>query len=60
MASGIEPELSVVVDIFFPIEAITEAAKEFRQHFPRTRLFVVVLGGTHQPVLDGAASRTAM
>lgn len=58
MASGIEPELSVVVDVFFPIEAITEAAKEFRQHFPRTplRLFVEALGGAYQPVLDGVAS----
>jgi DNA-binding transcriptional LysR family regulator len=58
MASGLEPELSVVVDVFFPIEAITEAAKEFRVHFPGTplRLFVEALGGAYQPVLDGAAS----
>lgn len=58
MASGIEPELSVVVDVFFPIEAITEAAKEFRQHFPATplRLFVEALGGAYKPVLDGVAS----
>jgi DNA-binding transcriptional LysR family regulator len=26
MASGLEPELSVVVDVFFPITAMTEAA----------------------------------
>ncbi|MGO8918662.1 MAG: LysR family transcriptional regulator [Stellaceae bacterium] len=58
MASGLEPELSVVVDVFFPIEAITEAAKEFRQHFPGTplRLYVEALGGAFQPVLDGRAS----
>ncbi|MES0101867.1 LysR family transcriptional regulator [Mesorhizobium sp. M0019] len=58
MASGIEPELSVVVDVFFPIEAITEAAKEFREHFPRTplRLFVEALGGAYLPVLSGTAS----
>ena len=30
MASGLEPELSAVVDVLFPIAAITEAAKEFR------------------------------
>src|SRR3982074_2878625 len=28
MASGLEPELSVVVDVFFPIATITDAAKE--------------------------------
>jgi hypothetical protein len=36
MASGLEPELSVVVDVLFPIAAITEAAKEFRVKFPGT------------------------
>jgi len=58
MASGLEPELSVVVDVFFPIEAITEAAKAFREHFPGTplRLFVEALGGAYQPVLNGSAS----
>ena len=33
-----EPELSVVVDVFMPIEAITSAAKEFRVKFPGTPL----------------------
>ena len=58
MASGIEPELSVVVDVFFPIEAITATAKEFREHFPGTplRLFVEALGGAYQPVLNGTVS----
>jgi DNA-binding transcriptional LysR family regulator len=58
MASGLEPELSVVVDVMFPIAAITEAAKEFRIKFPGTplRLFVEALGATYQPLLDGAAS----
>lgn len=57
MASGLEPELSAVVDVFFPIEAITEAAKEFRLRFPGTplRLFVEALGGAFQPVIDGRA-----
>jgi DNA-binding transcriptional LysR family regulator len=34
--------------------AITEAAKEFREHFPGVplRLFVEALGGAYQPVLD--------
>ena len=58
MASGLEPELSVVVDVFFPIEAITEAAKAFRETFPGTplRLFVEALGGAYQPILNGSAS----
>jgi DNA-binding transcriptional LysR family regulator len=58
MAAGLEPELSAVVDVLFPLDAITESAKEFRERFPRTplRLFVEALGGTYQPVLDGRAS----
>ena len=58
MASGLEPELSVVVDVMFPIQAITESAKEFRVKFPGTplRLFVEALGATYQPLLDGTAS----
>jgi DNA-binding transcriptional LysR family regulator len=58
MASGLEPELSVVVDVLFPIAAITEAAKEFREKFPGTplRLYVEALGAAYQPVLDGIAA----
>jgi DNA-binding transcriptional LysR family regulator len=58
MSSGLEPELSVVVDVLFPITAITSAANEFREQFPGTplRLFVEALGATHQRVLDGTAS----
>lgn len=55
MATGLEPELSVVIDVMFPMTALTEAAKAFSQQFPRTplRLYVEALGGTIQPVLDG-------
>ena len=58
MSSGLEPELSVVVDVLFPISAITSAANEFRETFPGTplRLFVEALGATHQRVLDGTAT----
>jgi DNA-binding transcriptional LysR family regulator len=57
MASGLEPELSVVVDVLFPIAAITEAAKEFRVKFAGTplRLYVEALGAAYQPVLDSVA-----
>ena len=39
IAAGLEPELSVVVDVCFPMTAITEAAKEFRERFPGGRNF---------------------
>ena len=58
MTLGLEPELSVVIDVFFPMEAITDAAKEFREKFPGVplRLYVEALGAAVQPVLDGRAS----
>ena len=58
MSAGLEPELSAVVDVFFPMEALTSAAKAFRERFPGTplRLYVEALGGVFQPLLDGRAS----
>jgi DNA-binding transcriptional LysR family regulator len=58
MAAGLEPELSVVVDVFFPIDAITKTAREFRQQFPGValRVFVEALGAAIQPVIDGRCS----
>src|SRR6202451_4068851 len=58
ISAGLESELSAVVDVLFPIEAIAESAKEFRDKFPRTplRLYVEALGGAYQPVLDGRCS----
>src|SRR5271154_4472551 len=58
ISGGLESVLSVVVDVLFPIEAIAESAKEFRDRFPRTplRLYVEALGGAYQPVLDGRCS----
>jgi DNA-binding transcriptional LysR family regulator len=58
MASGLEPELAVVLDVFFPIDAIIEAAKEFRECFPSVplRLYAEALGGAYQPVIDGRAA----
>ncbi|HEU4844289.1 MAG TPA: LysR family transcriptional regulator [Burkholderiaceae bacterium] len=55
LAEGLEPELSVVVDVMFPIAALTEAVRSFHQQFPRTplRLYVEALGAVVQPVLDG-------
>lgn len=58
MASGIEPELAVVVDVFFPIGVLAMVAQEFRVQFPGTplRLYVEALGATVEPVLDGRVS----
>jgi len=55
MASGLESELSVVVDVFFPTAVVSAAAKAFAIEFPLTplRLFVEGLGAAYQPVLDG-------
>lgn len=58
MATGIEAELAVVVDVFFPIERLARVAQDFREQFPRTplRLFVEALGAAVEPVIDGKAS----
>jgi DNA-binding transcriptional LysR family regulator len=58
IAGGLEPELSAVIDVLFPIEAVADSASEFRVRFPRTplRLYVEALGGAYQPVLDGRCS----
>jgi DNA-binding transcriptional LysR family regulator len=54
MAAGLEPELSVVVDVY----AITQVAQEFRQQYPGValRIYVEALGAAIQPVLDGKCS----
>lgn len=58
MSSGLEPELSVAMDMLFPMAAITDAATEFQTHFPGTplRLFVEALGAGYQRILDGTVS----
>ena len=58
MAAGLEPQLSLVIDIFYPIEVITRVAKEFREQFPGVslRIYVEALGAAIQPVLDGRCS----
>jgi DNA-binding transcriptional LysR family regulator len=55
LASGLEAELSVVVDVMFPIGHLTCAVADFRTAFPTTplRLYVEALGAVLEPVLDG-------
>jgi DNA-binding transcriptional LysR family regulator len=58
IAGGLEAELTAVVDVFLPIEAVAEFAREFRIQFPVTplRLYAEALGGAVQPVIDGRVS----
>jgi len=55
LAGGLEPELSVVIDVMFPIKALTCAIVAFQAEFPATplRLYVEALGAVLRPVLDG-------
>src|SRR2546428_7869727 len=58
MREGLEPELSVVVDVMYPMEALTKAALHSRETYPHTplRLYVEALGGVVKLVLEGACS----
>ncbi len=55
LSDGLEPELSVVVDVMFPLEHLTSAVAAFQVEFPATplRLYVEALGAVLQPVLEG-------
>jgi DNA-binding transcriptional LysR family regulator len=55
---GLEPELSVVVDVMFPMAGLTHAAVHSRKTYPHTplRLYVEALGGVVKPVLDGTCA----
>jgi DNA-binding transcriptional LysR family regulator len=55
LAGGLEPELSLAVDVMFPMEVLTEAVGLFRCAFPETplRLYVEALGAVVQPVRSG-------
>jgi len=54
MREGLEPELSVAMDVMYPMEALTRAAAHSRKAYPHTplRLYVEALGGVIKPVLD--------
>lgn len=54
MAGGLEPELSIVIDVMFPMEVLTHCAAAIGEVFPTTplRIHVEVLGGVAQAVLD--------
>jgi len=54
MREGLEPELSVAIDVMYPMDALTRAATHSRKTYPHTplRLYVEALGGVIKPVLD--------
>jgi DNA-binding transcriptional LysR family regulator len=55
LACGLEPELSVVVDVMFPTRVLTCAVAAFQTEFPNTPLRISVegLGAVIEPVLEG-------
>jgi len=55
MAEGLEPELSAVIDVMYPMAALTRAVGFFRQTYPSTPLllYVEALGAVVQLILDG-------
>lgn len=54
-SEGLEPELSVAVDVLYPMASLIDAVGAFRLAFPETplRMYVEALGAVVQPVLDG-------
>jgi DNA-binding transcriptional LysR family regulator len=55
MREGLEPEVSVVVDVMYPMAGLIRAAGSSRKVYPHTplRLYVEALGGVVQPILNG-------
>jgi DNA-binding transcriptional LysR family regulator len=54
LAGGLEPQLSVAVDVMFPPAPLTDAVAAFQQEFPSTLLnFEVESSAVVEPVLDG-------
>lgn len=55
LSQGLETELSIVVDVFFPVDALVVLVSSFKQEFPNVvfRLRTEVLGGVPEMVLTG-------
>jgi DNA-binding transcriptional LysR family regulator len=55
LSGGLEPELSVVVDVMFPLDQLTCGIAAFQEKFPTTplTLYVEALGAVLQPVMTG-------
>jgi DNA-binding transcriptional LysR family regulator len=53
-AGGLEPELSVAVDVMFPVATFTAAVAAFQKQFPATLLrFDIESSAVIEPVLEG-------
>ena len=54
MREGLEPELSVAIDVMYPMDALTRAAVHSQKSYPHTplRIYVEALGGVIKPVVD--------
>lgn len=54
LAGGLEPELSIAIDVMFPMARLTAAVTAFHQAFPLTplRIYAETLGAVMQAVLD--------
>src|SRR6202011_5487832 len=54
LAGGLEPELSVAVDVVFPLAPFTAAVAAFQKEFPATLLrFDLESSAVVEPVVDG-------
>jgi DNA-binding transcriptional LysR family regulator len=55
LREGLEPELSLSIDVMYPMDELIAAVAKFRVTFPHTplRLYVEVLGAVIEPVLQG-------
>jgi DNA-binding transcriptional LysR family regulator len=55
LREGLEPELSLSIDVMYPMSELIDVVAKFRDKFPHTplRLFVEVLGAVIEPVLQG-------
>jgi DNA-binding transcriptional LysR family regulator len=62
LSGGLEPELSIVVDVMFPQEELTNAVAAFQAEFPATplTLYVEALGAVLQPVMEGRCALGVM
>lgn len=58
LASGLESEVSIAVDVMFPMDTLTAGVTAFHAAFPLTplRLYAETLGGVLQTVLDGRST----
>ncbi|WP_206996300.1 LysR family transcriptional regulator [Trinickia mobilis] len=54
MRDGLEPELSVAMDVMYPMDSLTSAAAQSKKDYPHTplRLYVEALGGVMKLVAD--------